>query len=218
MIPYSAEVFFAILAEYNLSIWPVQAVAILLGLAAAGLCAIRRERSGRPLWLLLAAAWCWCGLVYELGEFAAINFWAYGFAGAFVFQGLLFLWAGVRHRGPRPDAGRGAVAWMGVAIMIVALAAHPLLAAGLGRDLTEASYFATAPGPTVLFTLGALLHLRPAAPLYLFVLPVLWCVIAGGVAVELGIREDLLLPLAGVLTIALLLLRRGGAGQRPIRN
>ena len=219
MIPYSAEVFLAISAEYNLSIWPIQAVAVLLGLFAAGLGAFRPERPGWPQWLLLAAAWCWCGLAYELGEFAAINFWAYGFAGAFLLQGLLFLWAGVRHQGSRPaTTGRGAVAWTGVTMMFVALVAHPMLSTGLGRDLSEASYFGTAPGPTVLFTLGALLHLRPAAPLYLFFFPVLWCVISGGVALELGIHEDLLLPLAGVLTIALLALGRGAAGPRARRN
>ncbi len=207
MIPYSAEVFFAILAEYNLSVWPAHLVALVCALAATGLVVRVPERAGVPLALLLAVAWGWTGLVYFLGEFTTIDFWAYGFAGAFVAQAVLILWAGpVRGRlqGGAAGTGRG-----GILLMILALAVHPLLALGLGRDITEAAWFGVAPGPTVLFTLGALVWLRPAAPLYLFVMPVLWCVIAGAVALELGTYEDLALPTAAALSVGLLFFGRG---------
>lgn len=201
MIPYSAEVFFAILAEYNLSVWPAQLVALILGLAAVGLIVWAPQRARLFVTLVLVAAWGWTGVVYHLGEFAAIDFWAYGFSAVFVLQGLLLSWAGLIRGRLRFEAGRDAVSMTGAAVMVLALVAHPLLALALGRDLTEAAYMGVAPGPCVVFTLGVLVTARPAAPLYLFVLPLCWCVIAGAVAVQLGIYEDIVLVAAGLLAM-----------------
>ncbi len=208
MIPYSAEVFFAILAEYNSSIWPAQAVALLLGVTAVFLVARFPARAGRPVAALLAGAWGWTGLVYFLAEFSEIDFWAYGFGAAFVLQGLGFVWAGLIRRRLRFGSEPNQTVWSGAGLVALGLLGYPLLVAALGRDLLETGAFGVAPGPTVIFTLGVLLAARPAAPLYLFAVPLIWCVIAGGVAIQLGIHEELTVAAAGVAAIIVLMVSR----------
>ena len=201
MIPYSAEVFFATLTEYNLSVWPAQLVALIFGAAAALFALKAPARAGRWAAALLVVAWGWSGLVYHLGEFAGIDFWAYGFGAAFVLQAALTAWSGVIRGQLELEAERGPANWLGVGLTGLGLAVHPLLALALGRDGSETSWFGTSPGPTVLFTLGVLLMCRSRSPLYLWPIPLLWCAIAGAVALELGIVEDLTLVAAGVAAV-----------------
>jgi hypothetical protein len=60
-----------------------------------------------------------------------------------------------------------------------------------------------APAPTAIFTLGLLLLAKPRVPPGLMAIPVLWALIGGLMAVPLAIFEDMALPLAAVLALAL---------------
>ena len=98
MLPFSRDVFFSLFETYNLAIWPAQAVAYVLAIAALGMVLRPFHGSGRLVAALLALAWTWNGIAYHLLFFAPINFWAYGFALLFVLQGLLFALAAMRGR------------------------------------------------------------------------------------------------------------------------
>ena len=64
------------------------------------------------------------------------------------------------------------------------------------------------PGPTTLFTLGILLLGAPRPRLYLFVIPVLWAVVAGAAGVVLSINQDIWLPVLAGLAVLLAVGRR----------
>jgi hypothetical protein len=211
VIPYSTEVFFAILSEYNRSVWPAQLLPLALGLAAIVFAVRAPARADRPLAVLLATAWGWTALAYHLGEFAAIDFWAYGFSAAFAVQSVLLVWAGLVRRRISFGPLHGAAQWTGLALMVLGLWAHPAVAMLLGREISETACFGVAPGPTVVFTLGILVLARPRAPYYLIVIPLLGCVLAGAVAMELGIYQDYVLIVAGLAAAGMLIARRGPA-------
>ena len=58
--------------------------------------------------------------------------------------------------------------------------------------------FGVAPCPTTIFTLGILLLLRGGWVIALSVVPLLWSFIGMAAAVQLGILEDLGMPVAGL--------------------
>lgn len=210
MIPYSAEVYFAILGEHNHWIWPAQAVAFVLGLVALWLAVAAHRWAGHAVAAVLSLAWVWVGLVHYLAEFSAIDFWSYGFAVLFVVQGAGLLWSGVSGRRFSFGNARALLRHAGIVLAMIGLVLYPLAAWTLGHGIDETGYFGTAPAPTVIFTLGVLLLARPVAPLALFVVPLVWCAIAGAIAVQLGIHEDLLLIAVGVAVAAVLLYGRAG--------
>ena len=75
MIPFSPEVYFASLADYNQSIWPRQLVFLCLGLMLLKLAVRPKAFSGKASALILFAAWAHVGFAYHLNYFSDLNFW-----------------------------------------------------------------------------------------------------------------------------------------------
>jgi hypothetical protein len=200
MLPFTREQFFAVFAGYNRAIWPVQALAYLLALAALALLLLRPRAGERLLPALLALMWGWTGVAYHALFFAAINRAATGFAALFVLQALLFAHAALRG-GLRFAPRRGARAVCGWALVAYAGVAYPLIGMGTGHGWPALPMFGVTPCPLTLFTLGVLLLAQPPLPRRLLVVPLLWALIGGSAAFLLGVPQDWPLLLAGVLVV-----------------
>ena len=73
MLPFTAEQFLAVFANYNAAIWPVQFLAYVLGAIAFALAFRGGPRSDRAVALILAVMWAFTGIGYHLTFFAGIN-------------------------------------------------------------------------------------------------------------------------------------------------
>lgn len=209
MLPYTAEVLDALLADYHAATRPAR----LLGWLLAALATALAWRGGIPGWRaasgLLGAAWLWTGVVFHQLHFALLNFAAPAYAALFVLQGLLLLTAGAlaaRIRG----AGTGACRGAGITLAVIALLGLPLLALAGGAPVDAVPLAGTAPTPTALLTLGLLL-LAARPPLYAFLLPALWGVIAGASGWILGMPREY--PLLAAVVLLPWLLWRGRRGE-----
>lgn len=214
-LPFTTEAFFDVFRRYNEAVWPAQWA--LVALALVVLVAAHRERGAarRLAPAGLAALWLWMAVAYHARFFTAINPAAWGFAALFVVQALLLARAAARPTALAFAPGahaRGAVGW---ALVLYALVAYPLLGHRLGHHYPAAPTFGL-PCPTTIFTLGVLAWAAPA-PRHLLVVPVLWAIVATSAALQLGVREDLALPLAAACTVALAFAAaaRPRAGARP---
>lgn len=216
MLLFTPEVFFSMVARYNAAIWPAQLLGLTLGLLAIALTLRAGRWNDRIVAAILALSWIWTGLVFHGIHFAGINWAAWGFAALFGLQGLLLAWAGVL-RGRlrfrfrfrfRPDAA----GWLGLACVLAALALHPLLGLGLGRELAALRPVPLAPAPLVLFTAGLL---ALAGARWLFAVPILWALGAGLAAWFLPVPEDLILPPAVLACLVAALVGRSRPGQSP---
>lgn len=213
MLPFTADVLFSSVAQYNRALWPLPPIALLLGLAAV-LLTVRPVRDGsRLIGAFLAAAWLWVGVGYELLHFTRFDFAAPLYGALFVVQGLLLLWVTIRGR--LAYRFRGSLAgWVGLTLAMLALA-WPLVdrLAGLGWQAERVVVLA--PAPTTILTLGLLLLVAGRTPWHLAIIPLLWTLVAGATAWILWIPQDLVLPVAGVVAVAVLLWknRRYGAGR-----
>jgi hypothetical protein len=202
MFPFDAEVLASSYALYNAAVWPAQPVALALALAALWLAAAPRAWSGRIVGAILAAGWAWCGLVFFPQHFAALDFMAPVYAGAFLLQAALLLFSLVwRRRGlraPGDAAGLG-----GLALAALALFALPLISGLGGAGFAAARIVGLAPGPTVLFTLALLPLFEGRSPWLLLPIPLLWCGVAAVTGWALGVPESLAVPILALPSLAL---------------
>jgi hypothetical protein len=205
-LPFSAEQFLEAFRAYNTAIGV--APALLIGLAIGLIILVYSEATWRHRAITagLAALWAWSGAVYHWGFFVRINPAARLFGALFLLQAIILLTCVVRDRlqfAPRASLA----AWAGWSLMAYALVAYPLLGIAGGHAYPDGPSFG-APCPTTIFFLGIMLWTRNKPPLSVIAIPLAWAVIGTGAAVQLGIREDFGLAVAGLLIVGNLIQRR----------
>jgi xanthine/uracil permease len=218
MLPFTAEILFASMSQYNQALWPLPPIALLLGLGAVLLTVRPVRDSNRLIGGYLAAAWLWVGIVYHMLHFARLDFAAPLYGALFVLEGLLLLWLAVQGRLAFSFHG-GPIGWVGLALAMLAVA-WPLVDRLSGLTWQAERVVGLAPAPTAVLTLALLLLADRRGPPYLAIIPLLWTLIAGATAWLLWIPQDLALPVVGLVGFALLLWknRRYAAGRSRARR
>lgn len=206
MMPFTNEQFFQVFAAYNAAVWPLQIVLVGGAVAALSFGIWPSPRTARWASIIIALLWAWSGVVYHAGFFSRINPAAFLFGGFFVLEAILLTVATRQHR-LRLQFRSSVVGWLGAALVVYALAIYPVLGLVLGHAYPAAPTFG-APCPLTIFTFGLLLWNQERTPWYVLVVPILWSAVATSAALSLGVREDLGLPAAAALTLAIIFLRR----------
>ncbi len=209
MLPFTPEVYFRLIAQYNAEIWPGQIVVYALGAVSMLMVLLWQHLWGHRIVVgFLAFCWLWIGAVWHLQHYATILWAAWGFAALFCVQGVLLARAGASRRKPVQFSFRaGPAGWAGLFLMLYGLAGYPLVAVLAGPHWPGIPLFGVAPGPTTIFTWGLLLLAEQGPPRALLVFPVLWSLIQGGSALLMAFPADLVVPAAGLLT-AILAMRK----------
>jgi hypothetical protein len=181
-------------------VYPAQLLCLLLGLGAA-LVAMRPVRGGdRAIGGVLALLWLWMGVVYQWGFFSAVNPAARAFGAGFVVEAGLLLWYLVIRRRLRFRASPSWRSGLGLVLLIYAFAVYPAVGWALGHRYPAAPTFGL-PCPTTIMTLGLLLWTERRPPAAVMVIPWLWALVGSAAAFELGVREDLGLLVALVVSV-----------------
>lgn len=182
-LPYSIDVYFAAMAQYNADWLPAVAAGPLLAAAVLGLILRpwpgRTVASDRLIATLLGAAWIWVGAVHQIGLMASLNFMAPVYGAAWIAEGaLIVLLGGAAGRLRFRFSGRGG-GWLGLVVALVGLVGYPLAVLAAGVDGHGLPLVGTAPHPTALFTAGLLVMARGGLPILLFAIPLGWAGVAG---------------------------------------
>lgn len=229
MLPFTAEIYFALVAQVYDTYPAALPLALVAMVLAAGLAFWTGggggpALAGRIVTLLLAAGWAATGWLFHIEQFATINFMAPVYGGAFLLQAALLVWLGVLRGAVTFRWPGGVRGWTAAALAVLALAGWPLLdayaspAAGtLGWGAVRVA--GLTPGPTALLTL-ALLMLAHAEgrrwPVWaLAAIPLIWAAVWGWHAWELGLVADWLLVVGA---FALVSLRIGIVPQNCCEN
>jgi hypothetical protein len=207
MLPFTIEQFLGNFEQYNQAIWPMHIVAYILSIAVIILAAKKTRYSDQIISVVLACFWGWMGIVYHLIYFSTINGAALGFGILFIIQAILWLVFGVIRPKLSFQLENNPYALTGVVLIVYAMLVYPILGTLLGHGYPRSPSFGVAPCPTTIFTFGLLLWTNARVPKSVLVIPFIWSLIGFTAALSLGVREDIGLLLAGVLSVALLLWR-----------
>lgn len=211
-LPFDSDQFFAVFARYNEAVWPAQA--ILVGLALVVVYFVWRPGpvGDRIISGILALLWAWMAVAYQFAFFRAINPAAVLFAAAFLAEAAALAAAGVVRGRLRFRGGANGSTLMACALMLYALVVYPLVGQAAGHSYPAAPTFGL-PCPTTIFTLGVLV-LAARLPKTLLVVPLAWAVVGAFAALQLGVVEDLGLPIAGIATALLVFVTPNGSSRR----
>lgn len=202
-IPFTIDEFLDVFRRYNEAVWPAQWILVLLA-AATVVAALRMRRPTRTPLLLLSVLWLWMGIVYHFIFFRSINPAAALFSALFVMQAGLLAWLAFREPARHFTLRWDSAGVLGVSMIAFALIVYPLLGWLLGHGYPYAPTFGL-PCPTTVFTFGLLLLARPSLPRSVFIIPVMWSIVATSAALQLGMMEDLSLPVVAIIASAVAL-------------
>lgn len=213
MLPFSREAFIGVFVDYNLSVWPLQIVAYAVGVGMVALLFRSSSLSGRLMAAGLAAMWLWTGVVYHGIYFSTINPAAVLFAILFAIQGVAFLYFGGVRGQLQFAPPSGTISWIGAALVGYAAILYPIIGLRVGHGYAELPMFGITPCPVTIFTFGLLLLTTGRFSRWLLVIPFLWTLVGGSAAFLLGIPQDWLLLVTGVIAGSLLIWRDSHAGS-----
>jgi uncharacterized protein DUF6064 len=174
---FSPRTYYRLFELYNAAMWPLQILALALGVAVLGLLLRDTAWRGRAIAAILAACWLWVAWAYLWQRYDTINWAASYFAVGFAIEALLLIWTGIVRDRLGFLSGAGPVGAAGLCIFLFALVGYPLIGPLNGRPWRQAEIFGLAPDPTAIATLGVLVAAhRPRWSL--LIIPLIWCAIS----------------------------------------
>jgi len=203
-IPFSQDQFFSVFEAYNLSLWPIQILFYGLGVVCIVVMVKNGIKYSRILFSVLSFFWVWMGVVYHMLYFSSINRAAYLFGSVFIVQGLVFLYFGVIKQKIKFNFNLDLSGIIGLVLIVYALVAYPIISHFVGHVYPRSPTFGV-PCPTTIFTFGLLLHSNTRVPWFIVLIPLLWSLIGFSAALNLSVKEDFGLPVAGLLASPILL-------------
>jgi hypothetical protein len=126
------------------------------------------------------------------------------FAGVFILESFLLAGGAVAAREVSFRIVRDFRSIAGMAFIVYVVVLYPMLGIWAGHGLMAGPMFGVAPCPTVIFTIGLLLVARGRLIAWLSIIPFLWSLVGLAAALQLDIREDFGLPVAGIVLMTVL--------------
>lgn len=213
-LPFTSEQFFDVFEKYNLSVWPMQVVLLCMAMLSV-VCLFRcKLQWQRVMFFSLGLLWLWMGIVYHIMFFSAINKAAWIFGFAFAVQGILFVYFGAVKTSMEVRFTLNLSGIVGVVVILYALVLYPFLGYTFGHLFPRAPTFGV-PCPSTIFTLGVLLFLSRRPPWYIVVIPILWSAVGLAAAINLSIKEDYGLAIAGLATTIMVFFDKEKSATAP---
>lgn len=209
-IPFSVAEFYGVFSAYNIAVWPMHLLLLLLGVLAVVLLVRQRSYTSVGISAILTLLWVWQALAYHLAFFTAINPLAHGFAALFMGGAAVFFWQGVVCR---KLIFKITVGWRiraGWSLIIFAWFIYPAWTYSAGHRYPAFPTFGL-PCPTTLFTIGLLAFLVKPYPRSVLIVPILWCFVGSQAAFLFDVQADLALIIAAVLGLALIVQAKASA-------
>jgi Family of unknown function (DUF6064) len=199
---FSPRTYYRLFELYNSATWPLQIVALALGVAILGLLLREVAWRGRAIAAVLAACWLWVAWAYFLKRYETINWAADYFAVGFAVEALLLVWTGILRDRLSFRPTRDFIGVAGLCIFLFALFVHPLIGPLAGRAWLQVELFGVAPDPTVVATLGVLVAAQ-RTHWELLVIPLLWCAISGATLWTMQSPDALVVAAVAALALVL---------------
>jgi hypothetical protein len=203
-LPFSTEQFYGVFVQYNESVWPMQIVLYIIGVAILLLLLTKRPAASRIISALLALLWVWTAVTYYFLFFTRISASGWGIGALLLAGGLYIGWVGAVNGRIQFGVRGGLRGLIGGLLILYALVLYPLAGLAVGHRYPAMPTFGL-PCPVTIFTVGMLLFTVSQVPRSVFLAPALWGLF-GGVSATflLGVYQDAGLLLAGIISLIIL--------------
>lgn len=206
-IPFTTEQFFEIIEEYNLVVFPLQLIIILLGILSVILLHSKKKSKNKLISGFLGILWIWIGIAYHLTFFTGINKAAYAFGGLFVLQGLLFIIESFSRKKLEFEFNGKFMDYIAYFFMIFGIIIYPILIYYLDKSI-ETTITLGLPCPSTIFTFGFLMLSRPNFSKYLLIIPAIWTIVGTSAALNFGVYPDYFMPISALTATIYLIVRK----------
>lgn len=206
-IPFTVNDFLRVFEVYNLSVFPMQIIAYILGVLMVIVTFTDTRGSSKLVSGGLAFFWLWNGVMYHILNFSSINKLAYLFGALFVIQGLLLFVLGVVKNEISFRFRPTFAGIIGSLFIVYAMLIYPILGYLFGHAYPQSPVFGVAPCPTTIFTFGLFLW-SVRLPKKVLWIPLVWSLVGFMAALSLGIKEDIGLLISGMVAVVIVLFRQ----------
>lgn len=176
---FSPRVYYRLFELHNESLWPLQLLMVLLGLAILFMLLRRARIADRFIYIILGAIWIWVGWSFIWERYATINWPLIYVAPFFALEALLLIAVGLLGRGIRMPRRYTVFDAATLGLLLFSLIGYPFVAPMMGRGWLAAEIFGIVPDPTAVATLAILSSSRGGIPAMAMVIPAAWCLITG---------------------------------------
>lgn len=204
---FSARVYYRLFELHNRDLWPAQILTLALGLAILCLMVRPTRHGDRFVFATLGALWIWIAWSFLWERYATINWASVYVAPLFVLQGVALIWIGAVRGHLQFVEKPGVLELISSGLFAFSLIAYPLLASLMGRSWQGAEIFGIAPDPTAAATLAVLAYARQS-PLWLMIVPLLWCALSGEILHLLNAGDFFVAPALALAALAVVVVRR----------
>lgn len=201
--PFTTEQFFDVFVRYHERLWPMPLVLVAIGSALVVL-ALAAPRHSRLVAAGLAALWAWMAVAYHVAFLSALTPMAFVFGALFLAEAALLAWHGLHTRRLHLAVPLDRTSLVvGAVLAAYALIGYPFAAALLGQRYPAVPTFGL-PCPTTILTFALLVWCVRPVPWSVLAIPVAWSLVGISAVVSFGVAEDVGLPVAAALAVAVL--------------
>lgn len=206
-IPFTTEQFFEIIEKYNLTIFPVQLIILVLGGLLLIILHSKIKSKNKLIGGFLGVLWLWTGIAYHFAFFTEINKLAYVFGGLFVLQGLIFLNETFFRKRLEFEFHGKILNYIAYFFIIFSIVIYPTLIYFLEHSLVRIITLGL-PCPSTILTFGFLILTTPKLSKYILIIPALWTIVGTSAAYNFGVYPDYFMPVSALIAIIYLIIRK----------
>lgn len=195
--PFSTEQFFSVLENYNHFVFPFQLIILAIGAVLIGLIVSSKHLKTRFPAVFTGLLWIYTAVFYHFFFFTAINPAAWIFGSLFILQGGLMLYETIYKKRLDSATDNKKQRIFGFVFVLYGVIIYPLIS-----YLSEGSIAGTIslglPCPSTILTFGVFLGYGKNFSRYLLIIPAVWSLIGISAAINFGVYQDFVMPVAAI--------------------
>ncbi len=202
--PFTTEQFLNVFEKYNATVFPFQWVMLLLAVILLFVFHYTFSLKDKIIGSFLGLLWIWMGLVYHIIFFTEINKLAFVFGGFFILEGILVLINIFSKDKLIFNFSFKIKDYAAYFFILFGLIIYPIIGYFIQGSFNRTIALGL-PYPSTIFTFGFFMMTGNKFPKYLMIIPSIWAMVGLFAAIQFGVYQDVMLPIAGIFAATVLI-------------
>jgi hypothetical protein len=201
--PFSTEQFFSVIENYNAFVFPFQLIILAIGAVLIGLVVSSKHSKIQFPAVFTSLLWIYTGIFYHFFFFTSINPAAWIFGSLFILQGGLMLYETIYKKRLDSATDHKKQRIIGFVFVLYGVIIYPLISY-LSEGSIAGAISLGLPCPSTILTFGVFLVYGKNFSRYLLIIPAVWSLIGISAAINFGVYQDFVMPVAAITAVIFL--------------